>query len=315
MKEQGVPVVVANCPRYFWKKSISELIEYCKNENIDVVINHMYSPVACAHIIQLKKKLPGIKILGYMHSDQRDIVTGAKGKLLYRPIIKRMQQCCEKVVAISEFVKQSGMEAYDLSPSKIEVIHNAVDLNSFVPSGRIHTDNVMKLIFVGRLIPEKGVHILLEALSMLPKDMPVQTQIVGYGIELEHLKTLARDLKVAEKTEYLGKRTDIPKLLGQADFFVHPAICQEGFGITLVEAMACGKPCIASDGGAIPEIVTEENGLLFELGSASALAEKLIEAYQLHSTDKYNIMSKNARAKAETFDISKMVQQLEFLYI
>lgn len=314
MLEAGIPVIIANTPRFSWRKKIAEFVEYCADEKIDVVVNHMYSPVACFYVYALKRKLPHIKVLNYLHSDVRDIVKGAKGKLLYRPLIRAMQKCCDKVIAISEFVKKAGMEAYALQEEKIEVIYNAVDLNRFTPTDRTHTDSVMRLIYVGRLIPEKGVHLLLEALSMLPKDISVQAQIVGYGVEFERLKTLAGELGVTEKTEFLGKRSDVPQLLLQADFFVHPAICQEGFGITLVEAMACGIPCIASRGGAIPEIIDEGTGLIFELGSAADLSAKIEEAYQLWSVGRYSDMSEAARKKAEQFEIGMMVIKLEELY-
>ena len=314
MRNHGIPVVIANTPRFKWKKKIQEFVQYCAEEKVDVVVNHFNSPVACFYVYALKQKLPHIKILGYWHRDERDTVKGVKGKFLYHPLIRAMQKRCDKVIAISEFVKKAGMEAYELPEEKIEVIYNAVDLNRFKPSSRIHTGGVMKLIYVGRLIPEKGVHLLLEALSMLPENLPVQTQIVGYGVELEHLKMLAEDLGVAEKTEFLGKRSDVPQLLEQADFFVHPATCQEGFGITLIEAMACGIPCIASRGGAIPEIITDGTGFMFELGAAADLARKIMEAYHVNQTSEYEIMCKSTRKRAERFGISDMVQKLEALY-
>lgn len=314
MRASGIPVVLAETPRFVWKKKIVEFVQYCADNKVDVVVNHMYSPVACFYVYALKRQLPHIKILNYLHSDVRDIVKGIKGKILYRPLNRVMQRYCDKVIAISEFVKTAGIEAYGLPQEKIEVIYNAVDTNRFIPSGRIHAGDVMELIFVGRLIPEKGVHILLEALSLLPKEFPVHAIIVGYGTEFDHLQTLVDELGIREKIEFLGMRTDIPQLLELADFFVHPAICQEGFGITLVEAMACGKPCIASRGGAIPEIIDESNGFQFELGSASDLASKVVQAYQIWLTGNYLMMSEAARRKAEQFDIKKTVKELELLY-
>ena len=316
MRESGIPVIIANTPRFIWHQKIEAFIQYCSDEKIDVVVNHMYSPVAGFYVCALKRKLPHIKILNYLHSDVRDIVKGVKGKLLYRPLVRAMQKCCDKVIAISEFVKVAGMEAYGLPEDKIEVIYNGVDLSRFAPSAQISDKRVMELIYVGRLVPEKGVHILLKAISLLPKDMPVHVKIVGYGSEYEPLKLETEKLGICEKVTFLGKRTDVPQLLAQADYFVHPAICQEGFGITLVEAMACGIPCIASRGGAIPEIIDDGiNGYIVEIGNAQALADAIIKAYENNNAEHYCKMSRNAIESAQKYNIEAMVAKLELLYV
>lgn len=315
MCDAGIPVVVAETPRFVWREKIKEFVQYCADEKIDVVVNHMYSPVACFYVFALKKALPHIKILNYLHSDVRAIVKGVKGQLVYRPLVRAMQKCCDKVIAISEFVKMAGMEAYGLPEEKIEVVYNAIDIAKFTVSENAAYARELNLIFVGRLIREKGVHVLLEALAQLPQDLKIHATIVGYGPEYDNLVQQAAVLNIAEKVEFLGKRIDIPNLLANADFFVHPAIWQEGFGITLIESMACGKPCIASRGGAIPEIIDNSNGLLFELGSASDLARKITEAYQMYKTPEYEAMCKAARKKAEQFNIEDMVKHLEALYM
>lgn len=314
MKESGIPVVIAHTPRYSWKEKIGQFIQYCREEKIDVVVNHLDSPVACAFVCALKKAMPDMKIFSYLHCDARDVVKGLKGQLVYKTFGKQMQKRCEKVVAISEFVKQTGIAAYDLAAEKIVVIHNGVDISKFcmpeVQSWRSH----MELIFVGRLIRAKGVHLLLEALAQLPEDVKVHATIVGFGPEFENLQKQASDMGLEKKVAFLGKRMDVSRLLGNADFFVHPATLQEGFGITLVEAMASGKPCIASNGGAIPEVLDDSTGFLFALGSVSDLVEKITQAYALHGTPQYETMSRAARKKAKNFTIDGMVNRLESLY-
>lgn len=314
MQEDGIPVVIANTPRYSWKDKIHEFIQYCRTEKIDVVVNHMDSPVACAFVCALKKALPDIKILSYLHCDARDVVKGIKGQLVYRTFGRWMQKRCDKVIAISEFVKQAGMEAYGLPAQKVAVIHNGVDISRFRVSDQNAGHSCMELIFVGRLIRGKGVHLLLEALTQLPEDMAVRAKIVGFGPEYENLQKQAEELRLQSKVEFLGKRMDVSELLGKADYFVHPATLQEGFGITLVEAMAVGKPCIASNGGAVSEVMDETTGFLFELGSVSDLVLKITDAHRLIGTEQYELMSRAARKRAENFDIDTMVRKLESLY-
>lgn len=315
MKEAGIPVVIAGTPRYRWGSSMKEFVRYCREQQVDVVINHMDSPVACAHVLALKRALPHIKIFGYLHNDVRCMTVGLKNKLGYLPFIKAGHRCCEKVFAISEFVKTAGMEAYNLPADKVPVIYNGVDVSRFSPAEDRKDHARLELIFVGRLIREKGVHLLLEALSLLEPEILCHATVVGFGPEYDGLVQQARDLALQERVTFLGKRMDVPALLQQADCFVHPAIWQEGFGITLVEAMAAGLPCMAFRGGAIPEIIDHEtDGYLVEMGSAEALAETIRRAYGRHNTEDYRRMSAAAVNKAHTFHIQGMVKRLESFY-
>lgn len=315
MKAAGIPVVISNTPRYRWGRSMKNFVRYCREEKVDVVINHMDSPVACAHVLTLKRAVPDIKIFGYLHNDVRNMTVGLKKRLGYIPFIKAMHRCCDKVFAISEFVKSAGMAAYGLPAEKIAVVYNGVDVTRFSGIGPRESDSRMELIFVGRLIRDKGVHLLLEALSRLEPEFDCHATIVGSGPEYDALVQQAEALQLQEKVNFLGKRMDVPELLWQADWFVHPAICQEGFGITLIEAMAAGIPCIAFNGGAIPEIIDHgKDGYLVEMGSVEAMAEAIRQAYRQHNTDAYRQMSAAAIKKAKTFHIRDMVRQLESFY-
>jgi len=315
MKASGVPVVIAGTPRYRWHKKIKEFVQFCRQEKVDVVINHMDSPVACAHVMALKQAIPEIRIFGYLHNDVRDMTVGLKNRLGYIPFIKAMHRCCDKVFAISEFVKMAGMEAYGLKEEKIAVVYNGVDVDRFSAEQEMQPHSGTELIFVGRLIREKGVHLLLEAMSRLPAEVNCHATIVGFGSEYENLRSQAESLNLDGRVDFLGKRMDVPQLLQKADWFVHPAIWQEGFGITLIEAMAAGKPCIAFCGGAIPEIITDgADGFLVELGSAEALAESIIKACAMKEKPDYMAMTEAARKRACDFRIQNMVEQLEAWY-
>lgn len=315
MEASGIPVVIAGTPRYRWGKSIWKFIRYCREKKVDVVINHMDSPVTCAHVLALKRAVPQIKIFGYLHCDVRDMTIGLKYKLGYIPFIKASHRCCEKVFAISEFVKRAGMEAYGLPADKIELVYNGVDVCRFSAPEERNPNHRMELIFVGRLVRDKGVHMLLEALSRLEPKISCHASIVGFGSEYEKLVKQAEDLQLTGRVDFLGKRTDVPELLGQADYFVHPAICQEGFGITMIEAMAAGKPCIAFRGGAIPEIIRDGvDGFQVEMASVEAMAEAIRKAYCQYNTDAYRQMSAAARERAQIFNIQDMVTRLESFY-
>lgn len=315
MKAAGIPVIISETPRYRWRKSMKNFIRYCRENQVDIVINHLDAPVACAHVLAVKRALPHIKIFGYLHNDVRRKTVGLKNKLGYLPFIKAMHRCCDKVFAISEFVKTAGMDAYGLPAEKIAVIYNGVDIQQFSGTGNRENRQRMELIFVGRLIKDKGVHLLLDALAQLPQEILCHASVVGFGSEYERLVQQAETLGLQERVDFLGKRMDVPELLQQADYFVHPAIWQEGFGITLVEAMASGKPCIAFRGGAIPELISHgTDGFLVEMASVPDLANTIRTAWQQYNTDAYRQMSDSARKKAQSFHIQDMVMRLESFY-
>lgn len=132
--------------------------------------------------------------------------------------------------------------------------------------------------FIGRLVPEKGVDLLLAALAQLPPR--VRLAVVGDGPEEERLRSLAAQLNVADRVHWAGRqpRERIADCLSTLDTLVLPSrgvpVWQEQFGMVLVEAMLAGTPVVGSSSGAIPEVIGEA-GLLFPENDATALAECL----------------------------------------
>jgi glycosyltransferase involved in cell wall biosynthesis len=132
---------------------------------------------------------------------------------------------------------------------------------------------------VCRLVePKKGVSVLLRAMAALQKDgndPHCQLLIVGDGPARASLEALSRQLGLSERTVFAGTRRDIPRILPLLDLFVLPSL-YEGFGIAILEAMAAGKPVVATAVGGIPEfVVPGDTGLLVEPGKAAALAEAI----------------------------------------
>ena len=213
---------------------------------------------------------------------------------------------------------ESYLRRYHLPKDKMQVVYNGTDLHRFIPHPA-HTDTPLRLIYVGRIFRDKGIDLLLEALAACPADTPITLTLVGsdHGGYTEQMQALSARLHLEEKVQFLGSRTDVPQLLQAADLFVHPATCQEGFGITLIEAMASGVPCLAFPKGAIPEIIGPEiDGFLTEEVSAAALTAGINRALELFTKapHHWHTLCKNARQKAELFSIERTVAQLEALY-
>jgi glycosyltransferase involved in cell wall biosynthesis len=159
--------------------------------------------------------------------------------------------------------------------------------------------------FVGRLVPEKGIDILLRAVAALQgSDLahPVRLHLVGEGPLRSELQALAMQLAIADRVEFLGPRTpaQIADLLCSFDLVALPSrttpVWKEQLGRALLEAMACGVPVIGSDSGAIPEVVGDA-GLIVPEGDAAALADAM--ARLLSSPELRRELSRRGRARVE----------------
>ena len=129
-------------------------------------------------------------------------------------------------------------------------------------------------MFHGRLSPEKGVEVLIDALSAIGPG-GWHLAVAGTGSESYETALRARVAQsgLADSVTFLGYRRDVLPLIAQCDFGVLPSVCPEAFGLANLEYMMCGKAHIATSSGAQPEFVRNGvDGLVVEPGSASALA-------------------------------------------
>jgi glycosyltransferase involved in cell wall biosynthesis len=153
-----------------------------------------------------------------------------------------------------------------------EVVYNGVDTAVFAPAPHsVNRDPVVAS--VGSLIPIKGHDVTLRAMAELSGDFPrLRVRIVGEGVEHGRLQTLARELGIADRVDFLGRRTrqEVAELLQSSAIFVLPSRF-EGLGVAYLEAMASGLPTIAYRGQGIQEVIRHgENGILVAEQGAEA---------------------------------------------
>jgi L-malate glycosyltransferase len=182
-----------------------------------------------------------------------------------------------RVLGVSRFVTERDRALFGLSEDKARLVYNGVEVPSSIAP---RPDGPLQLLTGGHLIPEKGVQHLLGALCRL-RDLPVQLQIVGDGPQEPLLKEQVRKLHLVGRVEFLGLRDDVTALMQAAHVFVHPATWAEAFGFTVAEAMASGCAVVASNVGAMPELLEHgRTGLLVEPGNEAALADALARLAQ-----------------------------------
>jgi glycosyltransferase involved in cell wall biosynthesis len=173
-----------------------------------------------------------------------------------------------------------------LHPARLEVIPMGVDLRErFVPDTSV-TRDPDRLLFVGRLVPKKGLRHLLEALPAVRRVRPgVALDIVGYGPDEPALRALATHLGLDGAVRFLGAREqkDLPGLYRRAALFVAPFVReasgdQEGLPVALMEAVACGCPVLAGDVRGIEDLLGPEKGAAtVPAGDAARLAARMLE--------------------------------------
>lgn len=304
------------------KKNIIKVIKSAESivteNNIDRIIIHHSSPMSWIIACYLNKRY-SIPFYVYVHGNLIDELNVNKKKLIFlrKYIYKITCQKSNGLIAISNSVSKSIIELYPNIKDKINIIYNGVDLNKFDNSNLfLEINTVPTILFVGRLIYEKGVHLLVEAVSKLNTD--IRCIIIGDGEERANLETLSSSLGVGEKIKFLGTRRDIFEWHKKADLFIHPAIWEEGFGITLVESMASGLPCIAFNKGAIPEIIEDGiSGFIVKENSVDELVTVIESVIDIMKTnpDKWRKIKESAKLRAQKFDINLMVSQLDELLV
>ena len=170
---------------------------------------------------------------------------------------------------------------------EIKVIPNGVDIDKFKPSlkakekikKQLNLEDKKVLLSVGRIVGWKGFQLVIETLTKLDDFYYI---LIGNGENLKELKTLAKDLNVDDRVIFLGSIDNqiLPQFFNIADIFIQPSIGHEAFGITIVEALACGIPVVASRNGGIVDIVENSNcGYLFETNNKIDMIEKINLCY------------------------------------
>lgn len=229
--------------------------------------------------------------------------------LYYLTIGKETLGTTKKIITTTKIIKNTSNWLKPVK-NKIEVIPNGVDLTIFAPniSGQEIrqkyqiADNDPILLFVGRLTFYKGVECVLQALPIIKKKINnVRLIIVGKGYLENQLKALCASLGIEKSVIFAGRVSDnvLPKYYAAADVFVLPSTSiAEGFGIVLLEAMASGKPIVASNVGGIPEVIIDGfNGILVPPNVTKDLAESII--HLLANTDISRAMGHEGRRMAE----------------
>ncbi len=220
-----------------------------------------------------------------------------------------------RYLAVSQHVADQLRRALPFAAPKLQVVHNGIPLTPFEAPARVAGEGWAAggrpvVLTIARLHGQKGHAYLLEAAAALPEAVFV---LAGDGPERGALEEQARCLGVADRVVFLGHRQDIPALLAQCDLFVLPSLF-EGLPLSVLEAMAAGKPVVATDVGGTREAVSHgETGCLVPPGDPHALVVAIRSL--LADPGRAQAMGRAARARARAeFSAEVMVRRVSHVY-
>jgi len=227
-----------------------------------------------------------------------------------------------RLMANSQATKQALLRnAPWLEANRIEVIYNGIDLSSFLQSAKHDLrrelnipPNAPLLGFVGQLDERKGIGVLLSAFDLILQQIPEARLVVaGLGPLQEMIESEMREHQWDGRVLLAGFVEDVAAMMQAIDVLLLPSFW-EGFGIVIIEAMACSRPVISTNTSSMPEIIADgRTGFLIEPGDHQALAARTIEL--LHNHQLRGQMGQAGKIKVqENFSFEVMMARLEDLF-
>ncbi len=234
------------------------------------------------YLAGLLGRRPGQSLVLHMHNDHLSARAA-------RPLLARIVARCDRVLCVSEFIRDRARAAFPADAGRIQTVLNAIDPAAIAGPAELPATRrggaAPHFVYAGRLVPEKGVDVLLEAFGQLRRTLPqARLTIAGSsffaGAPRTPFERRLRQLAEAhgDGVTFTGfiARDRLRDLYGQADAVVAPSTWAEPFGLVVLEAMARGACVIVSRTGGLPELVDHERtGLLVPPGDVDALARAM----------------------------------------
>ncbi|ASA78636.1 glycosyltransferase family 4 protein [Thermococcus sp. 5-4] len=240
------------------------------------------------------------------------------GRRFYKLLMKLEKHgyvMAKKIIAVSSTTKSSLTDDYDVPSEKITLLPNGVDFHIFRPLSRVKKVPY-SILYVGRLDKRKGLYYLIKAMKHITKELPTaRLYIIGSGHLRNNLEQLIKNERVNNNVVFLGNvpLDDLVKWYNKAEVFVLPSLF-EGFGIVVLEAIACGTPVVGTNVPGIVDIIEhEKTGVLVSPKSELGLKEQLV--YLLSSPKIRRKLTHKSRKRLERkFEWKVIVERLTELY-
>ena len=317
IKKEGVRVLSLESTFKFNPLIIKRLISIIKKEKPEILHTHLFHANLLGKIIGLFNS--SLIIISTIHNIRFK-------NLLREKLSFFTRRGSNIVIVISKAIAKAMLKKGVIKKKKHKIILDGIDYKKFNEKENNDISKEIKkeigievntpiLLSVGRLHKVKGHSYLIRSIEIIKKHYPnLVLVVVGEGSERKKLEKIIRELNLGNKIFLIGEKNNIEKYLQIADLFILPS-CEEGLGVSLMEAQAAGLLVLASNVGGIPEVIEDgENGFLVNPKDSKVLAEKIIDILSLSVKEK-EIIRKNAQKNIiKNFSIEVMVKKYENLY-
>lgn len=312
MKERGVETHLVHLAPLFNPVALWRLTRLLVRERVTILQTHgaranFYGRIA--------GRLAGVPvIISTVHNSLKDYEVRPFKRWLYMYLLRLTLPLVHRIICVSDANRRDLIEECPAVAAKTQTVYNGVDPSAF-PSQpdrqtvrqELGTTQGPVLVTIGRLTDQKGHRYLLQALPRLLETWPQLCCVfVGEGELRDALYDMAIDLGVEQACRFVGVREDIADILAAADLFVLPSL-SEGFPFVLLEALAMGRPVVASRVNGVPELIEDhKTGLLVPARDPQALAAAIREV--LRDPTAASKMGADGRAVVrERFTVDRMV--------
>jgi glycosyltransferase involved in cell wall biosynthesis len=285
LQRAGIPVLVIDEPDD--ATAVGAVAAHLVSVRPDVVHNHMYR----AELVGTRAAIA----LGEVGHRRPYVVSTVHSSRIRstedREQLRRLTPHIDQLIAVSRSIERK-IHDEGRATTRVRMIYNGVDLERYdhqEPCCTLRDDYGMEpgsqiVGVVARLEPEKGHPTLIEAWPLVLRSVPdAYLLVVGEGSRREELERQVRELRIAHRVVFTGRRDDVPGVTAALDVAVLPSY-REAQGLTILEAMALSRPVVASNVGGIPEMIEDGvTGLLVPPGDPVALAAAIVRLLEDHS--------------------------------
>ncbi|SDO93407.1 N-acetyl-alpha-D-glucosaminyl L-malate synthase BshA [Halobacillus aidingensis] len=294
----------------------AKMADVINREELDILHVHYAMPHAICAILAKQMCERDVKIITTLHGTDITVL-GIDSSL--KQMIRFGIEQSDRVTAVSQSLVDQTKEMLHTDRS-IDVIYNFVDEREYYRKDEqrlkehygIHEEDAV-LIHISNFRRVKRVTDVIKTFAAVAEQMPAKLLLVGDGPEYSECHQLVQQLGLDDRVLFLGKQENVSELLSISDLKLLLSE-KESFGLVLLEAMACGVPCIGTNIGGIPEVIDHgETGFIAELGNVeqiSYFATKVLEDKDLHQT----MAERSKRVVHDKFATNTILRQYETLY-
>jgi glycosyltransferase involved in cell wall biosynthesis len=298
-------IPLSNFLLYYWTTFIQFRKLLKEGWRPDIIHAHVFPAGLPAWLLSRLYKIP------FVITEHWTGFVRKKLTIFERAKVRFVMSRASMIIPVSVHLKQH-LEAYGIK-GRFQVIPNMIDTNMFYYSpSTTEIKDKKHILSVTSLVSKKGMPNLLRAIRQVKeKRQDFHLDIVGDGPNRSEYEGLASSLGLNGLVEFRGRQPEVASFMRSCDFFVQASLF-ETFGIVYIEAMACGKPVIASNIGGPNEIIPPDSGILVSPNDIKALAkaiEHMLDNYSLYSADKISQYAK------ENFSYESVGKQISEAYL